>query len=299
MIRVSQIEVFVRVAELSSLTLAAEELRMSTSAVSRSLQALESRLGVRLIERTTRRLWLTEAGHHYLRSCKALLSDFYESESSVRSVVAEPMGTLTVTSSLSFAARYIAPEIPALTQRYPKLLIRLITENRYQNFIEEGIDVAIRTREQEPDSSISMRKLGETRRILAATPAYLQQYGVPTHPHDLTHHKMMTYSLYRDAYDPIFTKGDERQQIKINSVFDSNDGYVLRSAALAHQGIITQGGITLSDDLKTGQLIEVLSDWELSKMTINIAYQSRRYMPAKVRAFIDFMVEKFQKMELY
>jgi len=294
--QVIQIELFIRVAELGSLTQAAQDLRMSTSAASRSLQSLEERLGVRLIERTTRRLWLTEAGQAYMTSCKALLNDFHEAEALVTSRAAEPTGVLTVTSSLSFAARYIAPDITELTQRYPKLRLRLITANRYNNFIDEGIDVAIRTRDSEPDSSIAVRKLGETRRIVAATPEYLARHGVPTHPSELVRHKVMTYSLYRDSYDPVFIKGEERVQIQINSVFDSNDGQVLKIAALGHCGIIIQSSITLTDDLNSGRLVEILPDWELPRMTINLAFQSRRHMPAKVRAFVDFMVEKFQQL---
>ncbi len=294
MTQVFQIELFIRVAELGSITQAAQELRLSTSAASRNLQGLEERLGVRLIERTTRRLWLTEAGQTYLTSCKALLNDFYEAEALVKSRAAEPTGTLTVTSSLSFAARYIAPDIPELARRYPNLRLRLITANRYHDFIDEGIDVAVRTRDSEPDSSIAVRKIGETRRIVAASPHYLATHGVPSHPSDLAHHKVMTYSLYRDAYEPVFKKDNQSIQVHIDSVFDSNDGQVLRIAALGHCGIIIQSTITLTDDLNSGQLIEILPDWELPRMTINLAFQSRRHMPAKVRAFVDFMVEKFQ-----
>lgn len=296
--QVSQIELLVRIAEFGSLTRAAAELHLSTSAASRSLSALESRLGVRLVERTTRRLWLTEAGHTYLRNCKAVLADLREAEDSVRLMASEPVGVLTVTSSISFATAYIAPALPEFAQRYPKLRVRLLAANRYQDFIGEGIDVAVRTRDREPDSGISLRKIGETRRVVAASPDYLKQQGVPRVPADLARHRVMTYSFYKDAYDPVFVCGQDRVQVKLESMLDTNDGQVLRAAALAHHGILIQAAMTVRDDLMSGRLIEVLPDWKLSGMTVNLAFQSRRHMPAKVRAFVDFMVEVFQRLNL-
>ena len=154
--RLLQLEVFSKTAELGSLSKAAETLRMSNAAASRHLSALEERLAVRLIERNTRRLWLTEAGQELLERSSHVLSELAEAEDIVSDRALSPQGTLRVTSSLSFAVIYLAPMLTAFRARYPKLNLQITTANRYPDFIEAGIDVAIRTREHEPDSNICL-----------------------------------------------------------------------------------------------------------------------------------------------
>ncbi|MHC2749709.1 DNA-binding transcriptional LysR family regulator [Bradyrhizobium diazoefficiens] len=168
--RLLQLEVFAKTAELGSLSKAAEALRVSNAAASRHLSALEERLAVRLIERNTRRLWLTEAGLELLERSSRVLSELAEAEDIVSDRALSPQGMLRVTSSLSFAVIYLAPMLPAFRARYPKLNMQITTANRYPDFIEAGIDVAIRTREQEPDSNIIVRRIGQMRRVLAAAP---------------------------------------------------------------------------------------------------------------------------------
>jgi DNA-binding transcriptional LysR family regulator len=157
--RLLQLEVFSKTAELGSLSKAAETLRMSNAAASRHLSALEERLAVRLIERNTRRLWLTEAGQELLQRCSTLLNEFAEAEDAVSDRALSPKGMLRVTSSLSFAMIYLAPMLPAFRGLYPNLSVQIIAANRYPDFIEAGIDVAIRTREHEPDSNIIVRRI--------------------------------------------------------------------------------------------------------------------------------------------
>src|SRR5262249_45240796 len=170
----TQIELFVQIAQLGSLSKAAETLQLSNAAATRCLSALEERLSVRLVERTTRRLWLTEEGHKFLSRCQTVLQELKEAEASVSANSGEPAGTLRVTSSLSFAVNHIGPLIPELRRRYPKLNVEVVVANRYPDFIEAGIDVAIRTRENEPaDLFIVVRPLAETRRLLCASPGYL------------------------------------------------------------------------------------------------------------------------------
>ena len=166
--RWTEMALFVQVAETGSLSRAAEELGLSNAAASRHLSALEERLGARLVERNTRRLFLTEPGQEFLRRSRAILADLHDAESAVNASTLNPTGTLRVTASLSFSMHHIAPLLPEYTRRYPNVNVHVETANRYLDLIDNNIDVAIRTREVEPDSNITIRRLAETRRILAA-----------------------------------------------------------------------------------------------------------------------------------
>ncbi|MGJ5072238.1 LysR substrate-binding domain-containing protein [Bradyrhizobium oligotrophicum] len=289
--RLLQLEVFSRTAELGSLSKAAESLRMSNAAASRHLSALEERLAVRLIERNTRRLWLTEAGQELLQRCGTLLNELAEAEDAVSDRALSPQGMLRVTSSLSFATIYLAPMLPAFRAMYPKLNLQIIAANRYPDFIEAGIDVAIRTREHEPDSGIVVRRIGQMRRVLAAAPSYLAGRGRPVVPADLVRHDMLIYNLANDPYSLSLRNGTTAQSIRIAPTLDSNDGQVIRGAALAGLGILIQPLYIVQGDILAGRLVPVLLDWELPLLTMNIAYQNRVRLPAKIRVFADFLVD--------
>ncbi|BAM87631.1 transcriptional regulatory protein [Bradyrhizobium oligotrophicum S58] len=293
--RLLQLEVFSRTAELGSLTKAAESLRMSNAAVSRHLSALEERLEVRLIERNTRRLWLTEAGQELLQRCGTLLNELAEAEDAVSDRALSPRGMLSVTSSLSFAMIYLAPMLPPFRALYPKLNVQIITANRYPDFIEAGVDVAIRTREHEPDSNIIIRRIGQMRRVLAAAPSYLARNGQPEAPSDLGRHDMLIYNLANDPYSLRLTRDNAAQTIRIAPTLDSNDGQVIRGAALAGLGILVQPLYIVQGDILAGNLVPVLVDWELPLLTMNIAYQNRVRLPAKIRVFLDFLVDHIRE----
>jgi DNA-binding transcriptional LysR family regulator len=289
--RLTQIEIFVRTAESGSLTRAAHTLGMSNAAASRHLSALEERLGTRLIERNTRRLWLTEAGQEFLARSTHLLNELEEAEGAMLDRVLSPTGTLKVTSSLSFAMLIIAPILPQFRALYPRLNVQIITANRYLDFIEAGIDVAVRTREHEPDSGIIVRRIGETPRLFAASPEYLARRGEPLQPSALKEHDMLVYNLANEPHVLNLTQVGRSETVRIASALDSNDGQVLRQAAIAGLGILIQPLYIIADDLKAGRLVPVLSDWSLPVLTMNIAYQNRQRLPAKVRVFSDFLLQ--------
>jgi DNA-binding transcriptional LysR family regulator len=293
--RLLQLEVFSKTAELGSLSKAAETLRMSNAAASRHLSAREVRLAVRLIERNTRRLWLTEAGQELLQRCSPLLNEFAEAEDAVSDRALSPKGMLRVTSSLSFAMIYLAPMLPAFRTLYPNLNVQIIAANRYSDFIEAGIDVAIRTREQEPDSNIIVRRIGQMRRVLAAAPSYLASHGRPEAPADLARHNMLIYNLANDPYSLRLRKANTEQTIRIAPTLDSNDGQVIRGAALAGLGLLIQPLYIVQGDISAGKLVPVLMDWELPLLTMNIAYQNRVRLPAKIRVFSDFLVKHIRE----
>jgi DNA-binding transcriptional LysR family regulator len=292
-----EMELFVQTAESGSLSRAAEALELSNAAASRHLAAMEQRLGARLVERNTRRLYLTDIGQVFYQRCKTLLSELKDAESEVNSAVLNPSGTLRVTASLSFCIKHITPLLPEYKQRYPDVNVHIEAANRYFDLLDNGIDVAIRTREYEPDSNITIRRLAETRRILAASPAYLSQFGTPKDLDDLKQHKLLLYTLANNPNELRFSRNGETRTIPVKGVLEANDGQVLCAAAMDGLGILVQPNYIIYDDIVAGRLVPVLNDWDLPRLTINIAYLSRKHMSAKVRTFIDFLVAHFRKMD--
>jgi len=294
MSRWMQMEVFVHTAEQGGLNRAAETLDISTSAASRHLAALERRLGARLFQRTTRQLSMTEAGHHYYQHAREALQQLKEAEASVREMVLRPTGLLRIGASLSFCLEHISPLLPAFMARYPALNVELVVSNRYYDIIENGIDVAIRTRRIENDSSITIRRLARTRRLLAASPGYLERYGMPEHPDALARHRMLIYTLADTPETMMFTNGQDTAQVTVRPVFKSNDGQLIRRAAIDGIGILVQPTYIIHNDLCAGRLRRGLDDWALPQLKINFAFPTRTHLPAKVRVFIDFLAEDFQ-----
>jgi DNA-binding transcriptional LysR family regulator len=293
--RFAEMELFVQVAESGSLTKAAEALELSISAASRYLVSLEERLGVRLVQRTTRSLFLTEAGSEFYRRCKGVLADVREAEATVTETTVNPTGLLRVSASLSFCLLHIEPLLPEFTARYPDITLDVVAANRYYDLIDNGVDVAIRTRQFEHDSNITIRRLAETRRVLAASPAYLRTHGTPKSLDELAGHKLLNYVYANHPNELSFKRGDEQTTVRIKPLLDANDGQILVKAALDGMGILVQPKYIVYDDLASGRLVPVLEDWDLPRLTINIAFQTRRHMPAKARLFIDALVARFAK----
>lgn len=291
--RFTQFELFVGIADTGNIGRAAESLGMSNAAASRSLAALEQRLGAQLVRRTTRSLHLTDEGIKFLARARAILADVADSEAAVNATALNPSGILRVSASLSFALQHIAPRLSEYTRRYPNVRVHVEVANRYLDLIDNGIDVAIRTREFEPDSNITIRRLAETRRILAASPAYLARHGRPAHPADLRHHALLLYVYANHPYELGFSRGAEAVTVPIEGLLESNDGQILRAAALKDLGILVQPTYIVHEDVVQGRLDPILEDWDLPRLTINIAYPSRKHLSAKTRSFIDFMVEEF------
>jgi DNA-binding transcriptional LysR family regulator len=294
--RWTELELFVQVAETGSLSRAAEALDLSNAAASRHLSSLEERLGARLVERNTRRLYLTDTGQEFLHRAKAVLTDLKDAEEAVNATALNPTGMLRITASLSFAMHHVAPLIREYSQRYPNVTVHVEAANRYMDIIDNNIDVAIRTREYEPDSNITIRRLGETRRILAASPRYLAQYGRPKTLEDLQKHKLLIYTHANNPNELRFTRDGMVSTLSVKGLLESNDGQILRAAALDGLGILVQPTYILYEDMVAGRLVPVLDDWDLPHLTINLAYPSRKHLSAKVRTFIDFMAEHFARM---
>jgi DNA-binding transcriptional LysR family regulator len=295
--RWAEVELLVQIAELGSLSRAAQALAMSNASASRHLSALEERLGSRLVQRNTRRLSLTEAGDTFYRRSKAILAEMREAEAAVSEATLNPTGLLRVAGSLSFCMKHVAPLLGEFTQRYPNVTVDIVAANRYYDLIENGVDVAIRTREFEADTNITVRRLAETRRILAAAPRYLDRHGRPQSLDELASHKLLIYTYANNPGELRFTKDGQSRTVPVKGLLSANDGQILRAAALDGLGILVQPKYILYDDLVAGRLIPVLDDWDLPRLTINIAFQTRAHLPAKVRAFVEFLAARFRAME--
>ena len=293
--RWTEIEVFVQIAESGSISRAAEALGISVSATSRYLMTLEERLNIRLVHRTTRQLSLTGEGEIFCERCRDILGSMKEAEASISEAARNPTGLLRVQASLSFCLLHLTPLIPAFTERYPRIRIEIVAANRYHDIIENGIDVAVRTRRVEADSQITIRRLAQTRRLLAAAPDYLERHGTPEHPEDLARHRLILYTLADNWNELRFRKGTETITVPVNGALNANDGQLIRSAALDGLGILAQPTYIIHEDLAAGRLVRVLDDWDLPRLTMNIAYPTKAFLPAKTRLFIDFLVEDFRQ----
>ena len=296
--RLLAMALFTKIHEHGTLRHAAEELNISTAAATRLLAALEAHLKVKLIERSTRRNHLTAAGHEYYQQCKTFIAELNEAEAKISDSALEPEGTLNLTCSISFAKLYVAPLLPEFHQKFPKIRINIVGDNRYYDILNSNVDIAIRTREFEPDSNITIRKLATTKRILAASPAYLARKGHPKSIDELTQHDLLIYSHANQPTTLNFSYDQHAlPSFKFQPLMESNDGQIVRAAALAGAGILIQPMYIIYEDVVAGRLIPLLSEYDLPLLTINIAFQTRRYMPTKTRLFIDFLVEHFRKQE--
>ena len=295
--RWTEIELFVQIAETGSMSRAAEALDLSNAAASRHLSGLEERLGARLVERNTRRLYLTDTGQEFFSRAKGILAELKDAESAVNATSLNPTGVLRISASLSFSLHHIAPLLREFTQRYPNVTVHIEAANRYMDIIDNNIDVAIRTREVEPDSNITIRRLAETRRILTASPRYLAQHGLPKTLEDLARHKLLIYTLANNPNELRFTRDGKTTIMNVKGVLDANDGQILRVAALDGLGILVQPSYIVYDDIVAGRLVPVLDEWDLPRLSVNLAYPSRKHLSAKVRTFIDFVAEHFVRMD--
>ena len=193
--------------------------------------------------------------------------------------------------------QHIAPLLPEYSRRYPNVTVHVETANRYPDILDANIDVAIRTREFEPDSNITIRRLAGTRRILAASPGYFSRMGTPRTLDDLPQHQFLIYTYANNPNELRFTRDGEATAVSVKGLLESNDGQVLRAAALDGLGILVQPTYVIYDDIVAGRLVPVLDAWDLPQLTVNLAYPSRKHLSAKVRTFIDFIADHFDRAQ--
>jgi DNA-binding transcriptional LysR family regulator len=291
--RLANMEAFVRVAETKSFSEAARRLRSSKSLISRQVAALEAELGVRLFHRTTRSLSLTEEGRGYHAQVTRILNEIAEANLSVSQSQAAPRGRLRVSAPMSFGVLHLAPAIRDFLTRYPEVELDLSLNDRYVDVVDEGFDLAIRIGRL-TDSSLVARKLARHRMILCASPAYLQQHGAPKDPNDLKRHQCLCYSTNSLAPEWTFaTKDGKPWPVAIAGRLHANNGDVLRTASLQGLGITYLPSFIVGADVQASTLVSLLSEFVPTDTAIHAVYPHTRHLSPKVRAFIDFLAERY------
>lgn len=291
--RLHAMTVFAKVVEQGSFARAAERLSISSSACSRQVAELEAHLETRLLNRTTRRLSLTEGGQGFYERCVQLLADLDEAEQAAAQNAARPRGTLRVTTSINFGVRHVSPAIGAFLAKYPDVRFNVSLSDRIVDLVEEGYDLAIRIGSAGGETLVA-RKLGEARMVACASPAYLKAHGAPKTPEDLARHSCLTYEYMPLRNVWTFRGKDGREHaVRVSGPLHSNNGDLLAAAAVAGVGIAYEPEFILGPDLKAGRLVPILGSYTSPLGPIYAVYPSRRYLSAKVRAFVDFLAERF------
>jgi DNA-binding transcriptional LysR family regulator len=283
---------FAKVVALGSYAEAARALGLTRSAVSKAVMELEHHLGARLLDRTTRRVGPTEAGLAYYERCLDVLSRIEETELQISRLHHEPKGLLRVNAPMSFGALYLGSAIADFMAAYPDLRIELTLTDRFIDPIEEGVDVTIRIASLE-DSSLIARKLAAARIVIAASPAYLERYGTPTAPNELLQHRCLVYGHTSTLAKWAVQSGGEIVSTPVNSLLCSNNGDVLRAAALAGHGLVNLPTFLIGPDLATGRLRLVMAEHAPPPLGIYALYAPNRYLAVKTRVFIDFLAQRF------
>ena len=280
---------YVAVVDSGSFATAATRLNVSRAMVSKQVQKLEEHLGTRLMNRTTRRLSLTETGRAFLERSVQILSDVNEAEQIAGQMTTLPRGVLRVTIPLSYGQHRLGSILGAYTQAYPQVQLDIALSDRKVDLVEEGFDVAIRIGAL-PQSDLIARKLGEAHSIVCASPGYLAAHGTPQAPGDLSEHACLSYSLSSSGHDWRLESASQQVTVPVNGPMRADNGDIIRLAAVAGAGIAFQPHFIVGEDLAAGRLVQVLPDWRSAEMGIHAVYPSRKHLSAKVRTFVDFIV---------
>jgi DNA-binding transcriptional LysR family regulator len=291
--RFQALSTFAKVVELGSFAAAASRLEVSTSAVSRQVSELESRLEVRLIHRTTRRLSLTEAGQAFYERCVQLLADLEETEASVRSEAVVPRGTLRISCGVTFGERHLGPAVAEFAACHPQIAFDLDLSDRTVDLVEEGFDLAVRVGPVTQQALVA-RRLGEMQLVCCASPAYLASRPPLATPDDLRQHECFAYTYAATGSAWTFEGPDgTRHTPRITFRHRSNNGSMLAALAAAGVGVTLEPDFIVAPALREGRLVRVLADYRTPRAPISAVYPSRRHLSAKVRSFVDFLAERY------
>jgi DNA-binding transcriptional LysR family regulator len=291
--RFGAIRVFAQVVESGSFAKAAERLGLSTSATSRHVADLEAHLQTRLLNRTTRRVSLTESGRAFYERSVQLLADLEEAEQEAARAAVVPRGTIRLTTSVNFGVRHLAPAIADFLAQHRELRFDVSLSDRVVDLVEEGFDLAVRVGTAGSENVVA-RKLGETRLVPCAAPAYLAAHGAPEVPEDLERHNCLTYEYVtpRNLWRFHDATGRERA-VRVSGTLHTNNGDLLAEAAARGAGIVFEPAFIVGPDVRAGRLVPLLQDFMGPPLPIYAVYPSRKHLSAKVRSFVEFLVERF------
>ena len=289
----SQMLLFVRTVDHGGFSAAARALELTPSAVSKQVRRLEDRLGVRLLNRSTRRVTFTAEGRAFYERAARIATDISELEDFATSMGEQVRGTLRVTATVAFAKARLLPLFPEFLRAHPDLDLILEVTDRNIDLVEERVDVAIRFTEQINDTSLIARKLASNRRVICASPAYLEAHGVPEQPDDLLHYNCLRLSTVASWNDWEFESESGKKTLQVKGDFQANSADAIYHAVLAGLGIARLSTYLVGDDLRAGRLVNILPQHKHVTSDILAVYPDRRNLAPKVRAFIDFLVDHF------
>lgn len=290
--RFATLEAFVAVARSGSFARAAEKLGLSRAMVSKHIQALEARLGTRLLNRTTRQVSLTEAGRIFQGRAERLLTELEEAEGHAAQEAQMPRGTLRLTAPVSFGVTHVAPALAAFLAAHPGLRGDLSLNDRVVDVVEEGFDLAVRIGRL-PDSMLIARRLAVARLAVIASPAYLARHGWPRQPDDLAGHNCLTYAYAASRDEWRFAGKEESRAVVVQGSLRANNGDALREAVIAGLGIALLPTFLCGEDIRQGRVQCLLDGWVPEEIYVNAVHPPGRHVAAKVRRFVDFLVERF------
>lgn len=288
------IKTFTRVAECGSFSAVAREMETSQSTVSKRIIALEAELKGQLLTRSSRKLILTEAGRGYYERCMKILADIEEADSFVSSFQESAGGTLRISIPVSFGKQMVLPKIIRYMQANPEITLDLKMDDQQIDLIEEGVDLVIRVGELD-DSSLLFRTLGEAKRLLVGTPAYFEKNGIPAHPAELSVHNCITYTGASDGNIWRFTHNDRVFTTKVSGSFRSDNGESIKEAVVAGIGIHLHSYWYVKQELEEGSLIAVMQDYRPTPVPIHALFPRSRFLPLKVRRFLDYIQQEFER----
>jgi DNA-binding transcriptional LysR family regulator len=291
-----QMRAFTQVVDAGGFAAAARQMGLSRSAVNKLVIALENDLDVQLLHRSTRVVSPTDTGLAYYDRCIEILASVAEAERSVAQLHAEPKGRLRINAPMTFGTMYLAPALADFLVQYPDLQVQLTLNDRFVDPIEEGFDVTIRIAEPQPISTLFVQPLVPAPRVLCAAPAYLEAHGMPLHPAELRSHSCLHYGqMTIESRWTLFGDGGE-QTVTVKGTLCSNNGEVLRDAAIAGLGITLLPQFIVSGALKKGELAIVLPDYVPSELSIDVLYPVNRHLSSKIRLMVDFLRKRFKDM---
>jgi len=291
----SEMEFFSLLVRVGSLSAAARELDITTPAVSKRLAQMEARLGVQLLNRTTRRMGLTAEGEVYLAHARRILADIDDMEQLVSNSFADPKGLLRINATLGFGRSHIAPLISDFAKRFPDVRVQLQLTVDPPPLTEDAFDVCIRFGEL-PDARMIARRIAPNRRLICAAPSYLKRKGTPQVPNDLAQHNCLAIRQGDEAYGIWhLTSGQRTEAVKVRGTLSTNDGEIAVNWALAGHGMIIRAEWDIAKYLDSGRLQQVLANWQTPPADIYAIYPQRHQTAARVRAFVDFLVNAFSK----
>ncbi len=286
--------IFIGVVEAGTMAGAAKTLGVSATVVSSWIAQLEDTLGVRLLQRTTRRTQITQEGREYYHRCKQILADIEEAGEAVTVGRSRPRGMLRISAPVALGRKLVAPFIPAYKQRYPEVRIELVLSDRTVDLEDEGFDLAVRSWRPD-DSTLIARRLGHLTRVVCAAPSYLERYGTPQTPAELASHRCLILVAGGRNDDIWHFKGEKALEgVRVSGDLTSNSTEVIAEWAFAGMGLAMKSTWDVEDEIRDGRLVVVLSEYVIQSHGLYVLYPDRQYLPARVRTFIDFMARQLR-----